>query len=71
MQLYSYHFIVAIQVILVFEIVFSIPVIFWIESIRGRAGGGFGWIVKAGGWGAIEELKHTFGLNEQYCTFSM
>ena len=48
--------------LLVFEIVFSVPVISRIEY-----GGGVG---VGGGWGALGRLKHPFGLKEQCCAFS-
>ena len=52
--------------LLVFEIVFSAPVISRIESIGGgRAGGGWD------GWEAEGRLKHPLELKEQYCAFSM
>ena len=44
--------------LLVFETVFSVPVISQIESI----GGG-------GRWGAEGGIKHQFKLKEQYCAF--
>ena len=50
----------AIQVLLVFEIVFSASVISWIESIGGGCVGG-------GGGG----LKHPFELKEQCFAFSV
>ena len=49
--------------LLVFQIVFSAPVILQIESIGGGVGGG-------GGWGAEGRVKHQFGLKEQCCAFS-
>ena len=50
---------------LVFETVFSVPVISRIESIGdGRVGGEWG------GWGAEGGVKHQFRLNEQCCAFS-
>ena len=50
--------------LLVFQIVFSAPVILQIESIGGgQVGGG-------GGWGAEGGVKHQFGLKEQCCAFS-
>ena len=46
--------------------VFSAPIISRIESIGGGwAGGG------SGGLGATGELKHPFGLKEQWYAFSM
>ena len=55
--------------LLVFEMIFSVPVISQIESIGGRwlGGGGMGGV---GSWGAEGRLKHQFGLKEQCCAFS-
>ena len=53
--------------LLVFWMVFSVPVISRIESIGGgRAGGGWG-----GGWEAEGGLKQPFGLKQQCCALSM
>ena len=50
--------------LLVFEIVFSVPVISQIKSIAsGRVKG-------RGGWEAESGLKQPFGLEEQCCAFS-
>ena len=49
--------------LLVFEIVFSVPVISQIESI------GDGWVI-GGGWGAKGRLKNPFGFKEQCCVFN-
>ena len=56
--------------LLVFWIVFSVPVISRIESIGGgRAGGGWGG--GRGGWEAEGGLKQPFGLKQQCCALSM
>ena len=63
--------------LLVFWIVFSVPVISRIESIGGGwVGGGWGgWegggVGGGGGWGAVGGLKHPFGLKGQCYAFSM
>ena len=52
--------------LLVFWIIFSLPVISWIESIGGGLVGG-----GRGGWEVEGGLKQPFGLKQQYCAFSM
>ena len=56
--------------LLVFDRLFSAPVISRIDSIgSGWVGGGSGG--RRGGLGAVGRLKHPFGLKEQCCAFSM
>ena len=56
--------------LLVFQTVFSVPVISWIESIgSGRAGGGWGG--GGGRWEAEGGLKQPLRLKEQCCGFSL
>ena len=54
--------------LLVFEMVFSVLVISWIESIGGGLAVG-GW-ERWGGWQAEGGLKQTLRLKEQCCVFS-
>ena len=53
--------------LLVFKIVFSVPVISWIESIGSRQAER----EKGGRMGAEGGLKQPFGLKQQWCAFSM
>ena len=56
--------------LLVFQIVFSVPVILWIESIGGGQAGGR-WGEAGGGWEAEGRLKQPFGLKQHYRAFSL
>ena len=56
--------------LLVFQIVFSAPVISWIESIYRGWACGRGW-GGGGGWGAEGGVKQPFWLKEQYFAFSI
>ena len=56
--------------LLVFWIVFSVPVISRIDSIGGGRAG-WGWGGGRGGWEAEGGLKQPFGLKQQCCALSM
>ena len=52
--------------LLVFQTVFSVPVISWIKEVGGWVGGRGG-----GGWEAEGRLKQPFRLEEQCCAFKI